>query len=100
MKVSELIVKVEVFLATIGVDLDMFYCITYFNDDHKMSLQGKYSSNLVLKLCEYGFSVSDATGYLEVSIPLCPYNEQIKPILNLEAYEGEYPLLFLNITLT
>ena len=99
MKVSELIVKVEEFLATIGVDLDMFYCITYFND-RIMRLQGKYSSNLVLKLCEYGFSVSDATGYLEVSIPLCPYNEQIKPVIDLEAYDGEYPLWFLNITLT
>ena len=99
MKVSELIVKVEEFLATIGVDLDIFYCITYFND-RKMSLQGKYSSNLVLKLYEYGFSVSDTTGYLEASITLCHYNEQIKPIIDIEAYDGAYPLLFLNITLT
>ena len=100
MKVSELIVKVEEFLATSDVVLDMFYCITYFNDSHGMSLQGKYSSNLVLKLYEYGFSVSDTTGYLEASITLCHYNEQIKPIIDIEAYDGAYPLLFLNITLT
>lgn len=100
MKVSELILKVEEFLAKHDVDLGMFYCITYYNDNHTMNLQGKYNSNLVQKLYGYGFSVS-YTGYLEAVTSLYPYNEQMKPIdKDEEAYNDEHPLLLLNITLT